>query len=96
MSRRRHKKRNRPGGGGFGGTTVRAGRAADSTLRTLLVNFMALPAGSTVLVDGSVYMSEDAALYLRAMQARCNELGGDPLRDVFLSLAPHDMSGGVQ
>lgn len=70
------KRRSRPGGGGSDKTNVHAGGQVDHTLRTLLVNYLALPPGHTVVVDGRMYLSGDALLYLRAIEAREKLLGG--------------------
>jgi hypothetical protein len=74
--RRAQKRRNRPGGGGSGKAKSWTGPAADHTLQTLLRNYLDLPTGNTVFINGQVYMSEDALLYVRAIVAREKELGG--------------------
>lgn len=51
----------------------------DSTLRTLLVNYLALPDGNTVFTpDGRVYMSAEALMYSRAITEREAQLPPAP------------------
>lgn len=67
---RRQKRRNRPGGGGLG-KAQSGGLQVDHTLHTLVRNFLALPEGSAVILpDGRTAVSEEAHLYLSAIQAR--------------------------
>lgn len=74
---RRAQKRRKPAGGRASGkANARANGQADHTLRTLLRNYLDLPTGNTVYINGQVYMSEDALLYVRAIMAREKELGG--------------------
>lgn len=84
----RARKKRKPAGGRASGKTQRPGGQADHTLRTLLVNFLALPQGSWMEIDGRAYMTADAMLLMRAMKARAEALGPRALADVFADLCP--------
>jgi len=75
--RRGQKRRSQPWRAGSENANVRAGQV-DSTLESLLVNFMALPDNSTFMVTDTVMaMTTDARMYLTAI-TEIIEDGGQP------------------
>lgn len=75
--RRGQKRRSQPWRAGSETANVRAGHC-DSTLESLLVNFMALPENSTfMLTDTVMAVSTDARMYLAAITDIIKD-GGEP------------------
>ncbi len=87
----RHQKRRKPQGraAAFGKARFGAKPVVDHTLRTLLVNYLALPPGSLIPTEGGrLYVSEDALLFLRAMMEREAQLPPGSLAATLQSIQP--------
>ena len=88
---RRAQKRQRPRGrtAAVGKTQPGTRPVVDSTLRSLLINYLALADGNTLLMpDGRVYLSADALLYVRACMEREAKLPPGSLQATLASLLP--------
>lgn len=87
MARSHKRQRHRGRAGGVGKAQSRAGQV-DHTLRTLLINYLALPTGHTVIINGLAYMSDEASMYSRAIVEREKQLPPGALEAALNSLVP--------